>query len=69
MTKKEHMTAKSEQELAKLLVETRAALRAERFAAAGARAKDPNAARKFRKEIARALTEQTRRAHSTPAVA
>lgn len=58
MTKKDTMTTKTDQELANLLTETRVALRAERFAAAGARAKDPNAPRKFRATIARALTEQ-----------
>jgi len=57
MTKKEHMTTKSDQELVKLVADTREALRAERFAAAGARPKDPNAAGKMRKVIARALTE------------
>ena len=44
------MTTKIDQELATLV--------AERFAAAGARAKDPNAARKLRKVVARALTER-----------
>ncbi len=58
MTKKEHMTTKTDQELMKLLVDTRETLRTERFSAAGARAKDSNAPRKLRKEIARALTEQ-----------
>jgi len=52
------MTTKIDQELATLVAESRAALRAERFAAAGARAKDPNAARKLRKVVARALTER-----------
>jgi ribosomal protein L29 len=58
MTKKENMTIKTDQELAKLLADTRAELRSERFSAAGARAKDPNAKGKLRTKIARALTEQ-----------
>lgn len=62
MTKKTTMKGKTNEELAKLLTETRAAIRAERFAAAGARAKDSNAARKMRKSIARILTEETIRA-------
>ncbi len=56
------MTAKTDAELAALLAETRAALRAERFAAAGARPKDSNAPRKLRRTIARALTEESARA-------
>ena len=52
------MTMKTDQELSGLLSETRAALRAERFAAAGARPKDSNAPRKLRVTIARILTEQ-----------
>ncbi|HET9641520.1 MAG TPA: 50S ribosomal protein L29, partial [Candidatus Paceibacterota bacterium] len=46
----------------KLLADSRAELRAERFAAAGARAKNPNQAKKLRKTIARALTETHARA-------
>lgn len=61
MTKREVMTTKTDQELSKLLTETRATLRGERFSAAGARAKDSNSPRKLRKTIARALTEQRRR--------
>ncbi len=57
MAKKEDMTKKTGEELAKLLVETRAAIRAERFAAAGARPKDPSAHSKLRKTVARILTE------------
>lgn len=45
-------------ELTKLLTETRATLRDERFAAAGARPKESNAPAKLRKTIARVLTEQ-----------
>jgi len=58
MTKKESMMTKTDQELAGLLFDTRATLRAERFAAAGARPKDSNAPRKLRITIARVLTEQ-----------
>lgn len=56
------MATKTEQELSKLLAETRAMLRTERFSAAGARAKESNAPRKLRKTIARILTEQRARA-------
>ena len=52
------MTTKTEQELDKLLTDTRETLRTERFSAAGARAKDSNSPRKLRKVIARVLTEQ-----------
>lgn len=65
MAKKEVMTTKSDQELAKLLADTRASLRSERFAAAGARAKDSTAAKNFRATIARILTEQHARAMKT----
>ena len=67
MAKKELMSKKTGEELAKLLADTRAALRGERFAAAGARAKDTNAVRVMRKTIARVLTEQTVRAKSEAA--
>jgi len=52
------MATKTDQELAKLLADTRGTLRAERFSAAGARAKDSNAPKKLRATIARVLTEQ-----------
>lgn len=52
------MAMKTDQELSNILAETRAMLRTERFSAAGARAKDPNAARRLRATIARVLTEQ-----------
>ena len=52
------MTTKTDQELMKILTDTRAELRTERFSAAGARAKESNAPRKLRKNIARVLTEQ-----------
>lgn len=57
MAKIEVMTTKTEQELVKLLADSRAALRIERFAAAGARAKDSNAPKNLRAVIARILTE------------
>ena len=58
MAKKEVMTTKSTEELAKLLVDTRTELRAVRFTAAGARAKDSTAPKKLRATIARILTEK-----------
>lgn len=65
MAKKQSLTKMGEAELQKLLEETRATLRTERFAAAGARPKDSNAPRKLRKTIARVLTEQTARVRKT----
>ncbi|KKW44214.1 50S ribosomal protein L29 [Candidatus Kaiserbacteria bacterium RIFCSPLOWO2_02_FULL_55_12] len=56
------MKEKTDQELAKLLIDARAALRTERFSAAGARAKDSNAPKKLRAMIACILTEQSARA-------
>lgn len=61
MTKIESMLNKADPELLKMLSETRATLRGERFAAAGARPKDSNAPKKLRMTIARILTEQSRR--------
>lgn len=61
MTKIEVMTSKTDQELLKLLADTRATLRTERFAAAGARAKDSNLAKNLRAVVARILTEQRAR--------
>lgn len=58
------MTNKTDQELLKLLEETRAQLRTERFAAVGARAKDSNAPKQLRATIARVLTEQSARGGS-----
>lgn len=58
MTKKDIMKTKTDQELVKLLADTRAELRTVRFSAAGARAKDSNAPKKLRAVIARTLTEQ-----------
>jgi ribosomal protein L29 len=58
MTKKDNMMTKTDQELVKLLAETRAQLRLERFSAVAARAKDSNAPKKLRAGIARMLTEQ-----------
>ena len=63
------MKMKTDQELTQLLTNTRATLRTERFSAAGARAKDPNAKRKLRMTIARALTEQHARSTSATASA
>ena len=55
------MVTRTDQELSKLLADTRATLRTERFSAAGARAKESNAPKKLRATIARALTEQRAR--------
>lgn len=55
------MHDKSAPELEKLLADTRAALREERFAAAGARAKDPAKTAQLRKVVARTLTEMRSR--------
>lgn len=55
------MTTTTDQELITLLTDTRETLRTERFSAAGARAKDPNAPKKLRRTIARVLTEQSSR--------
>ncbi|MDO8593572.1 MAG: 50S ribosomal protein L29 [bacterium] len=65
MTKKDTMTTKTDQELIKLLADTRETLRTERFSAAGARAKNPNAKRSHRVAIARVLTEQRAREMKT----
>jgi len=62
MTKKNIISTTADGELDILLAETRATLRSERFAAAGARPKDSDAPRKMRKTIARILTEQHTRA-------
>ena len=51
------MTEKTDTELTKLLSDTRAELRTERFAAAGARPKDTNSPKKLRAVIARIHTE------------
>ena len=59
------MTKKTDQELSKLLADTRAELRTVRFAAAGARAKDSNAPKKLRAVIARTLTEMHARTFTT----
>jgi len=65
MAKKDTMTTKTDQELSKLLSDTRAELRTERFSAAGARAKDSNSPKKLRSKIARVLTEQHARVRAT----
>ncbi len=59
------MSTQTDQELSKLLVDTRAELRTERFSAAGARAKDSNSPRKLRRVIAQVLTETRSRASKT----
>jgi ribosomal protein L29 len=59
------MTTKTDQELVKLLTDTRATLRTERFAASGARAKDSNSPRNLRRTIARVLTETRARTLKT----
>ena len=56
------MTKKTDQELVKLLTDTRVELRKERFAAAGTRAKNPSKMKEQRATIARVLTEQRARA-------
>jgi ribosomal protein L29 len=66
MTKKDSMTTKTDQELIKVLADTREQLRTERFSAAGARAKESNAPHKLRRTIARVLTEQSTRALRSP---
>ncbi len=55
------MTTKTDMELAKLLVDTRAERRTVRFSAAGARAKDSNSPKKLRATVARVRTEQRSR--------
>ncbi len=59
------MKTKTDQELLKLLADTRAELRTVRFSAAGARAKDSNAPKKLRTKIAQMLTEQHARSTSS----
>lgn len=61
------MNTKTDAELTKLLSDTRATLRTERFSAAGARAKDSSAPRKLRATIARILTEQRVRTRTATA--
>lgn len=55
------MTKKTDAELSKMLMDTRATLRSERFAAAGARPKDTNSPSKLRAVIARIHTEMRTR--------
>jgi len=59
MAKKLSFKDMKPEEIQKTLGEKREELRTLRFAAAGARAKDPSAASKVRKDIARLLTEET----------
>ena len=56
MAKKTSFKDKNAEDLQKLLVEKRNDLRTLRFEAAGARAKDPSALKKTRKDIARIYT-------------
>ena len=58
MAKQEKMVSKTDEEISKLLLDSRAELRTERFSAAGSRAKSPFTLRKLRKTVARVLTEQ-----------
>jgi ribosomal protein L29 len=57
--KKNAFKGKSAAELTKMLAEKREELRTLRFAAAGARAKDPSAKGKLKADIARIMTELT----------
>jgi len=57
MAKNTTLTEKNPNELLAMLAEKREELRALRFAAAGARPKDSNAAGKVRAEVARIMTE------------
>lgn len=68
MAKKDDITKKTDAEVAKLVADTRAQIRTERFTAAGARPKDPSAARRLRKVVARALTERSARERATEPV-
>ena len=61
MSKKLSLKEKSVAEIHKLLTEKREELRALRFKAAGARAKDTNGPKKARKVVAQALTELSAR--------
>jgi len=60
------MHGKTVNELTMFIADTRAVLRTERFAAEGARPKDPNAPKKLRKLIARAKTETRARSTGSP---
>ena len=55
--KKTDLTKHSKDELTKLAQDKREALRALRFNVAGSKNRDVKAARKLRKEVARALTQ------------
>lgn len=55
-------TKKNDADLAALLAEKREALRAFRFGEAGGRSRNVRAGRELRKDIARILTETTKRA-------
>lgn len=62
MAKKTNLTEKTETELLDLLKEKRESLRELRFTAKTARVKDSMEPSKTRKDVARILTEMTRRA-------
>lgn len=62
MAKKTDMTKMTDADLKTALAEARATMRELRFEVAGARPKDTNAPSKTRKNIARILTEQHKRA-------
>jgi ribosomal protein L29 len=62
MAKKPNLTEKTDTELLTLLKEKRESLRALRFTAKTARVKDSTEPAKNRKDVARILTEITRRA-------
>lgn len=62
MAKKTDLKEKNATELAELLKEKREELRTLRFSIAGGRAKDGNALRKTRAEVARIMTERGKRA-------
>jgi len=64
MAKKMKLAEKSQEELTKMLKESRESLRGLRFSAAGSRPKDAAEPKKTRKQIARVLTEITNRAKS-----
>ena len=61
MKKKINYTERNESELMATLASAREELRAHRFAAAGARAKDTSAPAKLRATVARVMTELGRR--------
>lgn len=67
MAKRDTMTTKTDEELVKLLADTRGEVRTERFQAVGARAKNSNTKGMLRRQVARILTEQHARTNKTAA--